>query len=429
MSKRRKTKIELPDKLRFLFDAHRYKVVYGGRGGGKSWSIARALIIKATSSRLRILCARELQTSIRDSVHKLLCDQIDALGYGEYFDTTHNSIRCASGSEFIFSGIRTNISKIRSMEGVDIAWVEEAESVSEDSWAVLVPTIRKKDSEIWVSFNPDQDTDPTYRRFVTKPPPAAKVVEIGWADNPWFPEALAKEKDYLYRVDPDAAAHVWGGRTRAINQAQVLYGKVSIAPFEPEDNWDGPYQGADWGFANDPTVLVRSWIREYQEPREGGEEGLTLRELYIEHESYGVGVEVVDTPELFDKIPDARKYVTRADNARPETISHMRNNGYEQMRGATKGAGSVEEGVMHLRSFARIVIHSRCTHAIQESRLWCYKKDRLTGDILPELIKKHDHCMDALRYSLEPVMRRQGAWYAMEVDLGLDRMDKEGWAD
>lgn len=394
-------RVGLPNKFGFLFEPHRYKVAYGGRGAAKSWSYARALLSLARRQRTRILCARELQLSIKDSVHKLLCDQIAELGWSDEFDTTYNQIRHANGSEFIFSGLRANITKVKSMEGLDVVWVEEAETVSEESWAVLIPTIRKNGSEIYVTFNPDQETDPTYQRFIKSPPPGAKVVKIGWEDNHWISAELLKEKDYLYRIDASAADHVWGGATRKLNEAQVLFGKISIAPFGPGESWLGPYQGADWGFATDPTVLIRCWVREHKEDR------LTLRDLHIEHEAYGVGVEVVDTPALFDQINGARRYVTRADKSRPETISHMRKNGYVKLVAAAQGPGSVEDGVMHLRSFNKIVIHPRCKQAIQESRLWCYKKDRLSGDILPVLIKKHDHCWDAARYALEPIMSKR----------------------
>lgn len=392
MSSPIRIRAEIPEKLGFLFESHRYKVVFGGRGGGKSWSIARALLIRALSEQTRVLCARELQVSITDSVHRLLSIQIEGLGYSPFFDITRNSIRCVNGSEFIFAGIRTNVTKIKSMEGINVAWVEEAETVSNDSWRVLIPTIREEGSEIWVSFNPDLETDSTYRRFITTPPPNAKVVEVGWRDNPWFPETLRLEKDHLYAVDADAADHVWGGKPRAISKALVLFGKVSVEPFEPGDDWDGPYQGADWGFANEPSVLIRCWIHDDC--------------LYIEHEAYGVGVEITDTPKLFDTIPNARKYVTRADSARPETISHMRGNGYPKMVAAKKGAGSVEDGIAHLRGYTKIVIHPRCRHAIDESRLWSYKKNK-AGDVLPILIDKHDHCWDSARYALEPIMKRR----------------------
>jgi phage terminase large subunit len=386
--------IVLPPKARFLSRPARYKVMHGGRGGAKSWSIALALIARALREKTRILCAREMQLSIRDSVHRLLHEQIERLGLLEVFEVTHHEIRCKpTGSEFIFSGIKTNVTKIRSMEGIDVCWCEEAEAISEESWNVLIPTIRKEGSEIWVSFNPNLESDPTYQRFIAKPPPGAVVVEIGWEDNRWISGELLAEKDYLYSVDPDAAAHVWGGKTRQLSKAQVLYGKVAVEPFESA-GWDGPYQGVDWGFADSPTTLVRLWVHD--------------SELYVEREAYGVGVDIDETPALFDSVPDARKYVTRADSARPETISHMRKHGYPRMRAAYKGKGSVEDGVAHLRSYRRIVIHPRCTHAIDEARLWSYKRDRLTGDILPVLEDKHDHIWDAARYALEPLIRKRG---------------------
>jgi phage terminase large subunit len=383
--------VEFPPKLEFLFLPSRYKVAYGGRGGAKSWGFARALLIQAVRRRMRVLCARELQNSIQDSVHKLLAEQIAAMGLDSFYEVQQATIRGRNGSEFIFSGLRSNITKIKSMEGVDVVWVEEAQTVSADSWDVLIPTIRKDDSEIWVSLNPDQDSDPTYQRFVANPPPNAVVVPIGWADNPWLPKVLRDEKDHLYRTDPEAADHVWGGKTRRNSIAQVLRGRYVVESFEPQPEWHGPYYGADWGFATDPTTLIRCWI--------------AGRELYIEHEAYGVGVDLDDTPALFDRVPESRKHLILADCSRPETISHLRRHGYTKLIGCTKWQGSVEDGVEHLRSYERIVIHPRCTHAAEEARLWSYKVDRLSGDVLPVLADKHDHCWDATRYALERVIQ------------------------
>jgi phage terminase large subunit len=382
---------DFPKKLRFLFEPHRYKVAHGGRGGAKSWGFARALLIKAGMARLRVLCARELQISIQDSVHKLLGEQIQSMGLASFYDVQQASIRGSNGSEFIFSGLRSNITRIKSMEGVDICWVEEAQTVSEESWSVLVPTIRKDASEIWVSFNPDLDSDPTYKRFIVDPPPGACVVEIGWQDNPWLPDVLKEEKDYLYRIDSEAAAHVWGGKTRRNSAASVLRGRYRVESFTPGADWNGPYFGADWGFGVDPTALVRCWV--------------SNRVLYVESEAYGVGIDLDDTPALFDRVPGAREHTIRADNSRPETISHMRRHGYARMVGCTKGPGSVEDGVEHLRSYESIIIHPRCLHAAEEARLWSYKVDKLTGDVMPALLDKHNHCMDALRYALEPIIR------------------------
>lgn len=380
-----------PDKLGFLFEPARYKVAHGGRGGAKSWGFARALLIKAAQKRMRVLCARELQLSIADSVHKLLKEQIEALGLSGFYEPLESIIRGRNGSEFIFSGLKSNATKIKSMEGLDVAWVEEAQTVSADSWEILIPTVRKEDSEIWVSFNPDQDEDPTYQRFVKHPPPGAVVVEIGWQDNPWLPEVLRQEKDYLYRVDPEAAAHVWGGKTWRVTNAQVLRGRYLVESFEPKGDWDGPYYGIDWGFSVDPSTLIRCWV--------------SGRVLYVEHEAYGVGVDLDDTPALFDAVPGGRKHTVRADNSRPETIAHMRRHGYPNILGCKKGPGSVEDGVEHLRSYERIVIHPRCVHAAEEARLWSYKTDKLSGDVLPVLLDKHNHCWDAVRYALEPIIQ------------------------
>jgi phage terminase large subunit len=207
-------KAEFPIKLEGLFKPSRYKVAYGGRGGSKSWGIARALLIKGAKEPLRILCAREFMTSMRDSVHKLLCDQIEALGLSGFYEITQASIRAKNGTEFSFVGLKNNVANVKSYEGVDICWVEEAQTVSRLSWNVLIPTIRKEKSEIWVSFNPELETDETYQRFVANPPQDAIIIKINWYDNPWFPETLRQEKDALKDRDLEAYNQVWEGLCR-----------------------------------------------------------------------------------------------------------------------------------------------------------------------------------------------------------------------
>ena len=207
-------KAEFPIKLEGLFKPSRYKVAYGGRGGSKSWGIARALLIKGAKEPLRILCAREFMTSMRDSVHKLLCDQIEALGLSSFYEITQASIRAKNGTEFSFVGLKNNVANVKSYEGVDICWVEEAQTVSRLSWNVLIPTIRKEKSEIWVSFNPELETDETYQRFVANPPQDAIIIKINWYDNPWFPETLRQEKDALKDRDLEAYNQVWEGLCR-----------------------------------------------------------------------------------------------------------------------------------------------------------------------------------------------------------------------
>ena len=182
--------IQIPEAFEDLFTPARYKVFYGGRGGAKSWNFARALIVTAYKNKTRILCAREIQKSIADSVHKLLRDQIYELGLDGFFEIYQKTITGINGSEFIFEGLHLNVRQIKSKEGIDIVWVEEAEKVSDDSWSFLIPTIRKDGSEIWVSFNPDSEEDPTYRRFITSPPDGAIIRKVGYKENPFFPEVL-----------------------------------------------------------------------------------------------------------------------------------------------------------------------------------------------------------------------------------------------
>ena len=266
---------------------------------------------------------------------------------------------------------------------------EEAQSVSEESWAVLIPTIRQANSEIWMTFNPMDDDDPTYRKFVLTPPPNTVVKKVSWRDNPHFPKVLRDEMEYLQRVDYDAYLHVWEGEPRTISDAVVFKGKFTVEPFDtPADARF--YFGADWGFSQDPTTLIRAFVKD--------------RTLYIDHEAYGIGVDIDKTPALFDTVPESRKWQIYADSARPETISYMRRAGFN-ISAAEKWSGSVEDGIAFLRSFERIVIHERCKHAAEEARLYKYKVDTRTGEVLPVIVDAHNHVIDALRYAISKLVR------------------------
>jgi phage terminase large subunit len=225
---------QFPAKLSCLFEPEksRYRVLWGGRGGAKSWGVARALLIKGAKSPLRILCAREFQTSIKDSVHKLLCDQIYELSLQGFYEITQNSIRGKNGTEFAFIGLKNNIANVKSIEGIDIAWVEEAQTTSRVSWNTLIPTIRKQDSEIWVTFNPELETDETYQRFIVKPPDSAVIQKINWNDNPWFPETLALEKDALKSRDPSAYQTVWEGLCRQTVDGAIFASEMQVAELD-----------------------------------------------------------------------------------------------------------------------------------------------------------------------------------------------------
>ncbi|MDE1905284.1 MAG: PBSX family phage terminase large subunit [Rhodospirillales bacterium] len=400
-----------------LWQPARYKVLYGGRGSGKSWQVARALVIITARQYERVLCTRELQNSISDSVHKLLTDQIEILGLARQFKITNTYIECPrTGAVFIYKGLRNNTQEIKSTEGITKCWVEEAQTVSKESWQVLIPTIRNAGSEIWVTFNPGEETDPTYQRFVVQPPPGTLVRKANFSENPWFPKELQDEEQYLLSIDPEAHAHVWLGETISITDAQIFGRRVSVDRFEAPTEGVRFHYGVDWGFANDPTAIVRCWVR--------GDE------LMVDYEAFGHHVELDDLWKLFagnvrmtdeqaprwssadaDKypgIPGIRDWPLKADNARPETISYMARQGFN-ITAADKWPGSVEDGITHLKGFRRIVIHERCKHLREEARLYRYKLDPKTQEILPVIVDKHNHGWDALRYALDGYIQRRGA--------------------
>lgn len=381
-------KLSFAPKFKPLFKPIRYKVFHGGRGGAKSWGIARALVVMAASKKLRVLCTREVQNSIKDSVHKLLKDQIEMLGLNPWFRITNESITSASGSEFLFKGLRFDPLGIKSTEGVDICWVEEAQSVSSDSWAILIPTIRKEGSEIWVTFNPGEEQDPTYQRFIVNPPDDSITVEVNYYDNPYLPDTLRKEMEYCKRVDYEAYEHIWLGKPKSISESVIFRNRYRVEAF-PDDLWlqaDRLFFGADFGFANDPSTLIRMFM-------------LGTR-LYIEYEAYGVGVELDEMPQFYDSIPEVRKWPVKGDNSRPETISYLARQGFS-IDAAVKWKGSVEDGVTYLKGFEEIIIHERCKHTADEFRHYSYKVDKKTGDILPIIVDKFNHCIDAIRYGLD----------------------------
>lgn len=252
---------DFPEKLGVLFKPSRYKVLYGGRGGAKSWGVARALLILGRTKPLRIICAREIQKSIAESVHKLLADQVKALELQAFYEVQQTVIRGQNGTEFTFHGLKHNVQSIKSAEGCDIVWVEEAQVVSKTSWDTLIPTIRKEGSEIWMTLNPELEEDETYQRFVLNPPTNATVIKINWRDNPWFPRVLREEKDALKERDPDAYLHVWEGECRQTLEGAIYAEQMRLAAEEgrfarvPYDASRPVYTFWDLGWA-DKTAIV-----------------------------------------------------------------------------------------------------------------------------------------------------------------------------
>ena len=382
--------IKTPEVFEPLLGPSRYKGAWGGRGSGKSHFFAELLIERCLIGKTDAVCVREVQKSLQQSVKKLLEAKIEALGVGSQFDVQQSVIYAKNGGRIMFQGMQNHTAdSIKSLEGFDVAWVEEAQSLSQRSLDLLRPTIRKPGSELWFSWNPNRETDPvdTLLRG-DKPPPDAVVVRANYRDNPWLPDVLRAELEYDQRRDPDKFAHVWLGEYQRNSEARV-FKNWRIEEFDVSPEWI-LRQGADWGFSIDPSVLVQCAI--------------VGRTLYVPYEAYRVGCEIDFLPDLFRTVPDAERWATTADSARPETISFMQRHGFPKMLAALKGAKSLEEGVEFLKSFD-IVVHPRCKHLIDELTLYSYETDPLTSEVLPKLADKDNHVIDALRYACEGARR------------------------
>lgn len=393
--------IKLPPKLVPLFAPPRgdlrFRVAYGGRGSGKSFTFALMAAIWGYAEPLRILCTRELQVSIKESMHAEIKNAIESLPWlAAHYDVGEAYIRGKNGTEFIFRGLRHNISSVKSMAQIDLCIVEEAADVPQHSWQSLLPTIRAPKSEVWAVYNPKSPTDPVDVMFRQNPPPRCVAVQMNYSDNPWFPSELDEQRQHARRImNPADYAWIWEGAYLENSDAQVFAGKWRVDDFTPQPGWDGPYYGLDFGFATDPTAGVKAWIHNGT--------------LYIEHELYAKALELDHTPAaLIQALPGIADHDCRADNARPESISYLRRHGLPRMKPCAKGKGSVEDGVAHIKSYDSVVIHPRCVNTAEEFRLYSYKVDRLSGDVLPVLQDAHNHAIDALRYALEPVMKSRG---------------------
>ncbi len=395
--------IDLPPKLVDVFTPPRgavqYRGAWGGRGSGKSFNFAKMAAVFGYAEPLRVLCTRELQVSIKESFHAELKAAISSEPWLEaHYDVGVDYLRGANGTEFLFRGLRNNVSGVKSTAKIDLTIVEEAEDVPEASWLALEATVfRQPKSELWPIWNPRTDGSPVDLRFRKSPPKNSIIQPLNWWDNPYFPDGLdtlrRREEE---RLDPATYAHVWEGAYLTNSDAQVLAGKVRVAEFEPGADWSGPYCGLDYGFSQDPSAAVKCWVHG---PRS-----------YIEHEAGRRGLEIDQTPSfLIAKIPDIERYNLRADSARPESTSYLQRHGLPRAQSVQKWPGSVEDGIAHLRSYQEIVIHPRCRETISETRLYSYKVDRKSGDVLPDIVDAHNHYIDAVRYALAPLIRRREA--------------------
>jgi phage terminase large subunit len=396
-----KATFKLPRKIRDTLASPRgsvqYRALYGGRGSGKSYGAAKMAAVWGMAEGLRILCTRELQVSIKESFHAELKAAIASEPWLEaHYKVGVDYIKGANGTEFIFRGLRHNTASIKSLAKIDLTIVEEAEDVPEDSWLALEATVfRQPKAELWSIWNPRLDGSPVDKRFRKDPPPNAIVTKVNYCDNPFFPDGLEtlrlREQE---RLDPATYAHIWQGEYLTNSDAQVLSGKVKVEAFEAAPDWDGPYFGGDFGFSQDPTAAVEVWIN-------GGD-------LCIRREAVKIGLELDDTSAfVLARIPGFATATARWDNSRPESISHLRRHGLPKSISVDKWPGSVEDGIAYLRSFKRILVHPDCSNVQSECRLYSYKVDRLSGDVTTNIVDAHNHCIDAIRYAVGPMIKHR----------------------
>lgn len=404
-------RLEVPPKLIPVFTGdYRYRGAYGGRGSAKTRTFAkmtavRAMMFAQAGISGSILCGREFMNSLEDSSMEEIKQAIRETPWLDaFFDIGEKFIRTKDRRvSYVFCGLRHNLDSIKSKARILIAWIDEAESVSEMAWSKLLPTVRAENSEVWITWNPEDEESPTNQRFRMQPPENSCIVEMNYSDNPWFPDVLEQERlnDYN-RLDGPTYAWVWEGAYRKNSLAQIFAGKYEVKEFTHGDDWDGPYNGLDFGFSQDPTAATQCWIH--------GDV------LYVEFEAGKTGLELDHTADYICKrIPSFDRETVRADSARPESISYLKRADPDGKRknmpgiiGVDKGKGSVEDGIEFIKSFAMVVIHPRCQETAREFQRYSYKVDRLSGDVTKVILDKFNHYIDSIRYGLEQVMKNRG---------------------
>lgn len=398
---------ELPRLTRNFAKPARTRVFKGGRGSGKTRGLAKRSAIRIYQlAELGVqgvfLASREHLNSLDESSMEEIKAAIGSEPWlADYFDIGEKYIRTKNRRiSYAFAGLRHNLDSIKSKARIIGNWTDEAESVSEAAWRKLVNTLREEGdgwfAENWISYNPESPESATHKRFVANPAPDCVVTTVNWSHNPWFPSLLNAARLEDQRLRPETYEHVWEGEFLTLTEAQIFAGKCVVQDFEPGEDWDGPYEGLDFGFAQDPTAALRCYIH--------------AGRLWIRYEAGRAKLELDDTAEYVgERIPGFGAGTVRADSARPESISYLRRNGIPGIVPVEKWPGSVEDGVEFIKSFEGVVIHTDCPQTAREFRLYSYKVDRLTGDILPIIVDANNHFIDAIRYALAPMIRRRDA--------------------
>lgn len=372
-----------------LFAPARHKAFYGGRGTGKSWSVATYLVVKASNEKRRIVCARQFQNSIRDSSKELIEKRIQQLGLAPQFDITERDIvHKGTKSSFVFVGLERNIESIRSLEGADICWIEEARTIRAKSMEVLLPTVRAPGSEMLWTWNPESPEDPVDAYFRKGAPPENSVVTyVETRDNPYFfATELAAEMETLKRGNPARYRHVWLGEYDTSYESKVFtnvkIGRVPVPVHVP------PRYGMDFGFGSDPSFVVKVYV-------------LPGNVVYIAGEACG-RTTMDQLPALVRGVVHQDGDLVKADASQPGTIEFLQARGINA-QAAKKGPGSVKSGITFLQGH-EIVIDPTCEHMREEARLYSWMVDRLTGRSLNTPVDANNHGWDSVRYAVEDLI-------------------------
>ncbi len=357
-----------------------------------------------------ILCGREFMNSLDDSSMEEVKTAIRSVDWlNAYYEIGERFIRSRDRRvRYVFAGLRHNLDSIKSKTRILLAWIDEAEPVSEEAWRKLIPTVREDGSEIWVTWNPEDEESPTHIRFRKQVPDDAKIVRMNYSDNPWFPDTLEAERQRDKKFRPDVYPHIWEGAFLEMSD-RTVFRNWEVDERTPPAGvvW---FYGADWGFANDPTAAVRLCF-------------LDDETIYVDSCVSEAGVPMEETPALLMGVKDIARWPVRADSARPETIDYVRRHGLPKLRAAQKGKGSIEDGITFLQGF-NIVVHPDCAPLIRELRRFSYKVDRQTGEPLPVIEDKDNHLIDAMRYAVEG-MHSRGRMTVPVVQRPVRRRDYE----
>ena len=387
--------LDIPHKLIPSFEnlkTNRYDTIvwYGGRGSAKTNALIKIAILESFIDDGVILCCREIQKSIADSLYSAIVNFISDNKIDHLFKITLGEIvNLQTNARFIFAGLKSNITSIKSIDKLRVILTDEAENITQQSWDYLRPTPRYGHTRTYVVFNPRFETDPTWQEFVVRADENTLSVVINWRDNPWFPESLERQRQRSLLGDAGRYAWIWEGKFLQISDSSILAKKLTVRDFEITAEMGTPYIGIDWGFSVDPTAAIECYV--FNDC------------LYIKNAASKVGLELDDTATyLINHIPTITKYTSRADSARPETISKVKKD-IPLIKACKKWKGSVEDGVVYLQSFKQIYIHPDAECCFSELSSYNYKTDS-NGDPTTVIHDASNHYADALRYALEPLI-------------------------